>query len=80
MTRLRDEFGGEKNGADIVRRLRNNIGALHHLDGELKMKALSAYMDALRGVWGSMLTIAILGAVASFFMKENTLHSTLARK
>ena len=78
--RLWEEFGDHKNAARIVKMLRDNIDKLKELSKTDKALALGAYIDALNGVWLTMLGLGIIGAVASLLMRENKLYSNLARK
>ena len=79
-SRLWEEFGGYKDAAGIVKRVRDNLDVLKELTGQDKIKALNSYIDALGGVWGTILGLAALGATASLLIRENKLHSNLSRK
>lgn len=78
--RLWEEFGDRKDAAQFVKMLRDNIDKLKELSKSDKALALASYIDALNGVWFTMVGLAILGAFASLLMRENKLHSNLARK
>lgn len=78
--RLWEEFGDYEDAAGIVKRLRDNIDVLKELARPDKIKALASYIDALRGVWGTMLGLAVIGALSSLLIREHKLHSNLSRK
>ena len=74
--RLGDRDGGEK----VIREVRDSLDAINQLKPELKGIVLDVYMDALRGVFGTLLGLAALGALVSLFMREHKLHTNLARR
>ena len=79
--RLWEEFGREDEAASIIGRLRNNLREIKYLPNNGWMAdAEDAYMDALRGVFWTILGLAAIGTAASLFMKEHTLHKNLARR
>ena len=53
---------------------------IKYLDHNLGRDAQEVYMDALSGVFTTIFALAVLGTVASLFMKEYTLHKDLARR
>lgn len=73
-------FGGWKHADRIIPLVRNNIEEIKNLPPEWKEGVIGVFMDALRGVWVTMLGLTVLGAVCSLFMREHKLHSTLDRK
>lgn len=79
-SRLWDAFGDYDDASGIVEKLRNSIDALKHLKEADKALALKAYIEALRGVWVACLALAVAGGLVSLFMRENKLHTNLARK
>lgn len=79
-SRLWEAFADHEHAGKLVRGLRDNIDKLKELVPSDKLLALHAYVDALRGVWGTMLGLAAVGALVSLFMRENKLYSNLARK
>lgn len=79
--RLWEEFGQEDGAASIVGRLRDNLREIKYLPNNGWMAdAEDAYMDALRGVFWTIFGLAAIGTVASLFMREHTLHRSLARR
>ncbi|KAL6716625.1 hypothetical protein ACLMJK_006193 [Lecanora helva] len=79
--RLWEIFGREIEAASIVDRLRDNMKEIKYLpDHDWMMDAQLAYMDALKGVFWTVFGLAAIGTIASLFMKEYTLHKTLARR
>ncbi|KAF2802458.1 MFS general substrate transporter [Mytilinidion resinicola] len=73
-------FGNEEGAAAIIARIRDSIDEVKNLPPEWKDAAIECYMTAFRGVWGTALGIAVLGAAVSLGMKEHFLHTNLARK
>lgn len=79
-SRLWQTFGHEKDAPETVRRVRNSLSAIKQLPFTSMEAAMQAYMEAFRGVFLTLLGIAILGAVVSLFMMEHKLHKNLSRK
>lgn len=73
-------FGGWKDAAKIIPRIRDSIDEVKRLPPAWQTGVIEVYMQALRGVWVTMLGLAILAAAVSLFMKEHVLYSNLARK
>ena len=65
---------------EVINKLRDSLEEIQQLDPTLRSRATACYMDALRGVFLTILGIGVLGAVASLFMREHTLHANLSRK
>lgn len=78
--RLWDRFGAEPHAADRIARLRDNIDEIKSVPDEWRHGVLLSYMEALRGVWVTVLGLAVLGVGASLFMREHVLHKNLQRK
>ncbi|KAL8852459.1 MAG: hypothetical protein Q9221_002689 [Calogaya cf. arnoldii] len=79
--RLWEEFGKEDGAASLIDRLRNNLREIKYLPNDGWMAgAEDAYMDALTDVFWAIFGLAAMGTVASLFMKEHTLHKSLARR
>ena len=79
--RLWEEFGEEDEAASIIGRLRDNLREIKYLpDNGWMTDASDAYMDALRGVFWTIFGLAAVGTLASLFMREHTLHKSLARR
>lgn len=77
--RLWEQFGMVKDGARIIAKLRDSLAEIKYLPDDWCHKAEDVYMDALRGVFLTIFGLALLGTLASLFMKEHTLHKDLAR-
>ncbi|KAK2736741.1 hypothetical protein FQN55_001503 [Onygenales sp. PD_40] len=73
-------FGDRPDAADMIKKIRDSLGMINKVPADWRAGVLDSYMDALRGVFLSMLGLAVLGGVASLFMKEHKLHLNLARK
>ncbi|KAL8762569.1 MAG: hypothetical protein Q9184_001477 [Pyrenodesmia sp. 2 TL-2023] len=79
--RLWEEFGREEGAHSIIDRLRDNLREIKYLPNDGWMAdAEDAYMDALVGVFWTIFYLAALGTAASLFMREHTLHKSLARR
>ncbi|KAI4087191.1 MAG: hypothetical protein LQ339_008946 [Xanthoria mediterranea] len=79
--RLWEEFGGEDEAASIIGRLRDNLKQIKYLPNDGWMAgAEDAYMDALTDVFWTIFGLAAVGTLASLFMREHTLHKSLARR
>ena len=79
--RLWQEFGREDGAASIVGRLRDNLREIKYLpDNGSMLDAEDAYMDALTAVSWTTFVLGAMGTVASLFMREHTLHKSLARR
>ena len=73
-------FGHRKEAAETIGKLRDNLDEIKTLPPGWKTGVLDAYMDALRGVFLTILGITILGFLVSLAMREHKLHNNLARK
>lgn len=78
--RLWGTLGDREGAADIIDRLRDSLDAIKTLPIEWRAQVQGVYMDALRGVFLTLLGISALGAVVSLAMREHTLHSNLERR
>ncbi|KAL8777329.1 MAG: hypothetical protein Q9213_007909 [Squamulea squamosa] len=63
-----------------VEKLKDSLEEIGKLPLGLREAAMDCYMDALRGVFVTILGIGVLGAAVSLAMREHTLHNNLARK
>ena len=72
-------IGDEKEAADWIARIRDDLDVLKQMPAELHAKALQAALEALRGVWWTILGLCLLAALSSLFMRENILHKNLER-
>lgn len=77
---LHSHFDGRKGAQDEIRRIRDNFDELKHLPAGWQEGVMDSYATALRGVFVTALGIAILGFISGAFMKQHTLHKTLARR
>ena len=78
--RLDATFGHRKNSERIIRKLRDSLDEIGKLPVEWQGGAQTAYMDALRMVFLTTLSMSILGTAISLAMREHKLHRTLERK
>lgn len=79
-TGLWNKFGGEEGAADEIKRIRDNFDELRYLPPGWHDGVFDTYMDALRGVFLTALGVVVLGFICACFMRQHTLHTTLARK
>jgi MFS family permease len=77
---LWNKFGGEEGAADEIERIRDSFDELRHLPPGWHDGVFETYMDALRGVFLTALAVVLLCLVCACFMRQHTLHTTLARK
>ena len=77
---LWDRFGDRKGAAEIIGKLRDSLNEIQHLPPSWKADVMDVYMDALRGVFLTILGLAVMGLSVSLAMREHKLHSNLARK
>ena len=75
------KFGREDDAWSIIGRLRGNLKEIKYLPrgGWMMQDAEDAYMEALRGVFWTIFTLAAVGTVASLFMREHRLHTRMDR-
>jgi len=74
------KFDGWEGAEDEIRRIRDNFDELKHLPAGWKEGVLDSFASALRGVYFTSFSIAILAFVCGAFMKQHTLHKNLARR
>ncbi|KAH7018675.1 major facilitator superfamily domain-containing protein [Macrophomina phaseolina] len=72
-------FGDRDGAAEVIKRIRDSVGAVQRLPPEWKEGALEAYARALTAVWWTTFGITVLGALCSLAMGEHRLHKNLAR-
>lgn len=77
---LWERFGEREGAAEVIGRIRDSIDEIGRLPPGWREGVLETYMEALRGVWWSILGLGTLGAAVSLLMRENVLHNTLERK
>ena len=78
--RLWARLGGWDGAAEIIKRLRDSLEEIDKLPAGQRAVVRDVYMEALRGVFLTLLGISALGALVSLAMREHTLHKNLARK
>ena len=78
--RLWATLGGREGASETIERLRDSLEEIKNLPLDWRGEVREVYMDALRGVFLTILGISVLGAVVSLAMREHTLHRTLARR
>ncbi|KAB8346302.1 hypothetical protein FH972_023346 [Carpinus fangiana] len=79
-SKLWASLGNEKHAADLIKKIRDSLGYLRTLPHVQQEKALEAYLGSLQGVWVTVLGLCILSTICGLCMRENVLHSNLARK
>ncbi|TWU72131.1 hypothetical protein ED733_002604 [Metarhizium rileyi] len=78
--RLWDRFGNQPDAAEEIRRIRDDLDELKHLPDGWYDGVINSFMEAFRGVWLTMLGLAIAALVCASLMRHHTLHSTLDRR
>lgn len=78
--RLWAEFGDREGAADVIGRLRDSLDEIKTLPVEWRGEVREVYMEALRGVFLTLLGLSITGGLVSLAMREHVLHKTLERK
>ena len=56
--RLWERFGDRPDAADVIGRIRDDLGEIAHLPPGWYEGVLRSFMEAFRGVWFSMLGLA----------------------
>ncbi|KAF2149556.1 MFS general substrate transporter [Myriangium duriaei CBS 260.36] len=77
---LENRFGDRPDAGRIIARLRDDPGEIAGLGPRWRKGVEECYADALRGVWGLVLALAAMAAIASLCMREHKLHMTIDRK
>lgn len=77
--RLWDRFGDYPNAAEEIRRIRDSLDELNHLPEGWFDGVIQSYIEAFRGVWVTMLALAVGALMCISLMREHKLHSTLSR-
>ena len=78
--RLWARFGDRDDAAEFIKRLRDSLEEIYKLPDRQRAVVLNIYMEAVRGVFLTLLGIGVLGALVSLAMREHTLHKNLERK
>ena len=77
---LHEKFDGWPGAEDEIRKIRNNFDELKHLPDGWQEGVLDSFALALRGVFLTGFSIAVLSWICGAFMKQHTLHKNLARR
>lgn len=77
--RLWDRFGDYPDAAEEIRRIRDSLDELKHLPEGWFDGVIQSYIEAFRGVWLTMLALAVGALVCISLMREHKLHTTLSR-
>lgn len=77
---LWSRFGSEPDASERIGKIRDDFGAIGSLPESWKAGVKDAYMEALRGVFGACLGLAVVAGLVSLGIKQHKLHSTLARR
>ena len=73
-------LGERENAAEIIRKVRDSLDEIKTLPPTWKEDVMKVYMEALRGVFLTILGLAVIGALVSLLLREHKLHSNLARR
>ena len=79
-SKLWKSFRDREDATKIIPKIRNSLEVVKTLPPDWRQGVMEIYMDALRAVFLTLLGIAVVGAIASLFMRQHKLHSNLARK
>lgn len=77
---LHSRFDGEPGAEDEIRRIRDSFDELKHLPQGWEDGVKESFGNALRGVFGTALGIAVLASVCGAFMRQHVLHKKLDRR
>ncbi|CZT05148.1 related to multidrug resistance protein fnx1 [Rhynchosporium graminicola] len=77
---LHKKFDGYPGSEKEIRKIRDNFNELKHLPKGWEHGVKDSFAGVLRGVFLTALGIAVLGAFCGAFMRQHTLHKTLARR
>ncbi|KAK0720434.1 major facilitator superfamily domain-containing protein [Lasiosphaeris hirsuta] len=78
-TQLWAHFGHLPGAAEVIARIRNDLGELKRLPDGWHDGVIESFMLAFRGVWLAALGLAVLALITVSMMKQHKLHSNLAR-
>ncbi|PHH84754.1 hypothetical protein CDD83_1441 [Cordyceps sp. RAO-2017] len=78
--RLWDRFGDFPGAAEEIRRIRDDLSELKHLPDGWYEGVMDSFMEAFRGVWLTMLAMAVGALICVSMMRHHTLHATLERR
>lgn len=77
--RLWKRFGDEPHAAEIIQKIRDDLNFLKHLPPGWHDGVLDSFMEAFRGVWFTMLALAIGALICVALIRQHTLHTNLSR-
>lgn len=78
--RLWDRFGSLPGAGEEIKRIRDDLGELKHLPVGWQGGVIASFMEAFRGVWLTVLGLAVVGLISISLMRQHKLHSNLARR
>ncbi|KAH6611310.1 mfs multidrug transporter [Trichoderma cornu-damae] len=79
-SRLWQRFGDEPHAGEIIQNIRDDLKFLKHLPQGWHDGVMSSFMEAFRGVWLTLLALAVGALVCGSLMRQHTLHETLSRR
>jgi MFS family permease len=79
-SRLWQRFGDEPHAGEIIQKIRDDLTFLKHLPPGWQDGVSSSFIEAFRGVWFTMLSLAIGAFICISLMKQHVLHETLSRR
>lgn len=77
---LWERFGSVPGAAEEIKRIRDDLDELQHLPDGWGDGVINSFMEAFTGVWLTVLGLAVVGLVCVSLMKQQKLHSDLARR
>jgi predicted MFS family arabinose efflux permease len=77
---LHSRFGDLPGAKIVIGKIRNSAEEVQRLPYGWHDGVMEAYVESFRGVWIAALCFATMAAVASLFIKQQTLHRNLVRK
>lgn len=78
--RLWQRFGDWPDAAEEIRRIRDDLDELKHLPAGWHDGVIQSFVEAFRGVWLTLLAMAVGALFFISLMRQHTLHSTLSRE
>lgn len=78
--RLWERFGSIPGAVDEIKRIRDDLDELKHLPEGWRDGVIDSFMQAFRGVWLTVLGLALVGLVCVSLMRQQKLHSDLGRR
>ena len=77
---LWEKFGDREDASKIIRKIRDNFEEIKNVPPGWRQGVVDIYMDSLRGVFLTITGLSVLAALVSLAMRENKLHTNLARQ